>query len=269
VKQSTASTISFFTPFIQDIEASALPQRFTYPFDYQPHNLCLLAAKELQAYLQNQTSWEHNFGLIPNKEGKIIGKMFGVLLVKNVDDEVGYLSAFSGKLTGLNPHQKFVPSVFENAAKGGFLNEGMQELTRIIQQIKTLEAEQLDSNQPTIIALKAQRKAHSIALQNELFDQYHFLNQANETKSLRQVFEDTFQTNPPSGAGECAAPKLLQYAFQQEMQPLAIAEFWWGLSPKSAYWEHGSFYPVCHEKCEPILEHMLKGMAIDEKPKRK
>lgn len=73
-------------------------------------------------------------------------------------------------------------------------------------------------------------------------------------------------TKPPSGAGDCAAPKLLQYAFQQKMQPLAIAEFWWGLSPKSDFWKHGNFYPVCKQKCEPILSHMLKNIVLDEKP---
>ncbi|RZJ17244.1 MAG: pseudouridylate synthase, partial [Acinetobacter sp.] len=66
--------------------------------------------------------------------------------------------------------------------------------------------------------------------------------------------------NPPAGAGECAAPKLLQYAFQHHFKPLALTEFWWGQSPKSATWKHKHFYAPCKEKCGPILKHMLEGI---------
>ena len=69
---------------------------------------------------------------------------------------------------------------------------------------------------------------------------------------------------PPAGAGECAAPKLLQYAFQQQLTPLAMAEFWWGASPKSEMKKHQQYYPACSGKCQPILKHMLVGMQLDE-----
>lgn len=258
----------FFTPFDVPIEGYALPERFTYPFDYTPHPLCLLAAKQLQTYLNTQQDWEHNFGLEQNKEGTIIGKMFGVLLVRASNGEIGFLAAFSGKLAGSNVHNKFVPPVFDMLTEGSFLNTGMVALTHINQEIKSLELADRTRNKTAIETLKQQRRDNSIALQNKLFDQYHFLNQAGTSKSLRQIFQETLNTNPPSAAGECAAPKLLQYAFQHEMQPLALAEFWWGLSPKSDYWQHGQFYPACKEKCEPILSHMLSGMAMDEPPIR-
>jgi tRNA pseudouridine32 synthase/23S rRNA pseudouridine746 synthase len=64
-------------------------------------------------------------------------------------------------------------------------------------------------------------------------------------------------TKPPSGAGECAGPRLLQYAFEQNLKPLALAEFWWWQSPKSDFWQHEQFYPACKEKCAPILDFML------------
>src|SRR4051794_24529671 len=70
----------------------------------EPHPLCLLAAEQLQVYLQNQEEWQHNFGLTEGKEGSIIGKMFGVLVVRNQQNELGYLAAFSGKLGGSNHH---------------------------------------------------------------------------------------------------------------------------------------------------------------------
>ena len=131
---------------------------------------------------------------------------------------------------------------------------------------EAIEEQKPEAYAEQIQVLKTLRKSHSVSLQNEIFDQYHFLNQAGEEKSLREIFENAFYKNPPAGAGECAAPKLLQYAFQHQMQPIAMAEFWWGLSPKSDFWKHGHFYPACHEKCAPILAHMLSGIEMDEKP---
>ncbi len=117
-----------------------------------------------------------------------------------------------------------------------------------------------------IAALKKERKEKSSALQQKLFNQYAFLNQAGEEKSLGAIFQNTIHKTPPAGAGECAAPKLLQYAFAHQMRPVAMAEFWWGSAPKSAVRKQGQFYPACRGKCEPILAHMLDGMDLDENP---
>lgn len=228
-----------------------------------PHPLCLLAAQEIQEHLKTQTEWIHNFGLDERQEGKIIGKMFGILVVKNKNNEIGYLAAFSGKLAGGNHHAKFVPPVFDGLSDESFVNEGMIALGKIIEEINLLEAENKSENSKQIEALKEKRRNHSIALQNKIFDQYFFLNIAGETKSLRAIFEEEEYKNPPVGAGECAGPKMLQYAFQNNLIPLAIAEFWWGQSPKSETWVHQKFYPCCKEKCEPILKHMLEGLNLN------
>ena len=89
------------------------------------------------------------------------------------------------------------------------------------------------------------------------------MNQAGEIKSLLDIFQDKI---PIGGTGECAAPKLLQYAFQHKMKPLAMAEFWWGQSPKSEIRKHRNFYPACIGKCKPVLSHMLEGIEMDENP---
>ena len=263
--QTILSTDTAFSPFEETISVQSYPDRFTFPFDYQPHPLSLLAVDKLQEHLETQTEWQHNFGLTNDDKSTVIGKMFGVLVVETQKNEIGYLAAFSGKLAGGNHHSKFVPPIFDGMAEGGFLNAGMTELARINFKIKTLESEKLMSDHE-IRKLKLKRKEHSNALQNEIFDQYHFLNQAGETKSLIEIFSQANYKKPPAGAGECAAPKLLQYAFQNKMKPLAMAEFWWGLSPKSDFWKHQQFYPACQEKCAPILAHMLEGIAMDEKP---
>jgi tRNA pseudouridine32 synthase/23S rRNA pseudouridine746 synthase len=339
-----------FTNFTSSIEEYNLPERFTFPFYYQPHPLCTLAAKQLQQHLVTQTQWQHNFGLFDDPN-LIIGKMFGVLLVKNIQGELGFISAFSGKLAKQSQLQHFVPPIFDLLDKDSFflpvqvainkLNENIKrlqdepQLLTLKQQLITLQAKhalqfsqlksELIDNRKTrkiqrhtlhndldtaqtekglkelaqqsvydkwrlkdltnqsqqsigqlqvkvdaltekIAVLKTQRKTASAELQNRIFSQYQFLNKDLQPKSLVDIFADTALRIPPAGAGECAAPKLLQYAFQQQLTPLAMAEFWWGASPKSEIKKHQQFYPACTGKCQPILKHMLAGMQLDENP---
>lgn len=257
------SASAYFTPFDAPVPAAVVPRHFVSPFNQRPHPLAVLAAQQLQDYIRHQQDWEHNFGLTGSKDAVVIGKMFGVLVVQNEAGVLGYLSAFSGKLAGANHHPGFVPPVYDSLADSGFLNKGMTELTRINEQIALLENQGARQNEKDILLLKTTRKNHSYALQHQLYEQYHFLNQASETKSLLALFAQAAYKNPPAGAGECAAPKLLQYAFQHRMKPVAIAEFWWGMSPKSDYWQHGQYYPACEEKCRPILAHMLTGLELE------
>ncbi|MFD2890569.1 pseudouridine synthase [Flavobacterium chuncheonense] len=336
-----------FQLFQDDISGIALPENFTFPFYYEPHQLSILAAKQLQAYLENEADFEHNFGLVANQEGLVIGKMFGVLVCQNENGELGYLWAYSGKLAESNHHDYFVPPVFDMLQHDGFFKkeeEVLNAINREIEQLKkdsnyiaaksklaTTETEaQVDIQRqkeriktlkvardtkrntlaPTlsqadlsqletelseeskkesillkkmikywnyqienakkelltftskIAELKALRKQKSNALQKQLFDSYSFLNQFKELKSVGEIFD----INPPAGAGECAAPKLLHYAFQHHLKPIALAEFWWGQSPNSEIRKHKQFYPACKSKCEPILAHMLEGIQMDENP---
>ena len=340
-----------FISFESPIEGIPLPERFTFPFYYEPHPLCLIAAEELQAHLKSQTDWEHNFGLEEGQDGMIIGKMFGVLVVENETGELGYLAAFSGKLADANHHPRFVPPVFDMLTEDGFFNEGMLELNAMTEVINDLQKSESLSKakenflsvkdaalkameklrlekveakrQRKIRRLKAQeeldqdafdtfnqslineslqlkyefsqankswnskihqaqqiedalldeirerkreRKAASGRLQKRLFDNYQFLNILGESKSVLDIFDKTHGKQPPSGSGECAAPKLLNYAFNHNLRPICMAEFWWGSSPSSEIRKHGFFYPACRGKCEPILSHMLIGMEIDDNP---
>lgn len=339
-----------FTPFKASIDAYTLPERFTFPFYYEPHPLCLLAADELQQHLETQTEWQHNFGLAGDK-ATAIGKMFGVLLVENAQGEIGYLSAFSGKMADKNLLPNFVPPVFDMLAEDSFFLAEQQEINRINNQLEELESnpeiaelekqlkaeqgagsKELEAHRSMMIearkvrkarraaadevlapeelrelkkqlsqesvieklqlrdlklhweeristleqrlcdltvdikALRKERKTLSAALQKKLFEQYRFLNVNGVEKDLNDLFANTTRQIPPAGAGECAAPKLLQYAFKWGMKPLAMAEFWWGASPKSEIRQHKNFYPACKGKCQPILEHMLEGIEMDENP---
>jgi tRNA pseudouridine32 synthase/23S rRNA pseudouridine746 synthase len=100
-------------------------------------------------------------------------------------------------------------------------------------------------------------------LQKTLFEKYQFLNQQKEEKGLLDIFNNP-AIKPPAGAGDCSAPKLLQYAFQNHLTPIAMAEFWWGISPNSEIRKHKNFYPSCQSRCKPILTHMLEGIKMDE-----
>ena len=351
MNRQTTKEETCFTYFQEDIYSYPLPEKFNYPFYYDPNPLALIAAKELQKHLQDQNEWEHNFGIDQNQQGLVIGKMFGILVVKNKAGEIGYLSAFSGKLAGQNHHSRFVPPVFDILTENGLFRTGEKVINAINSQIESLEQnpdyleliQQIDSktnyfnekveeirnnnreakqirNQRRkeaianlsseeyenllvelgkesvynqyylkdvsrnynreldgirkkkdeftniIEQLKEERRVKSSALQRKLFDQYSFLNQLGEKKSLLQIFEHTTDLFPPAGAGECAAPKLLHYAFSHQMKPIVLAEFWWGQSPSADIKKHGNFYPACRGKCEPILGHMLEGMNVEENP---
>ena len=338
----------YFSTPITDVK---LPHKFTFPFYYEPHALCKIATNEVQNYLKTQTDFQHNFGLDTPNIGIGIGKMFGVLIVKNQQNEIGYISAVSGKLAEKNSHKLFIPPVYDMLIKDSYylkekavLNdlsigisklESTTEFHELIERYKSegkraaidirekkeelkaaknerdlrrtkarseltveayaafeialntesLKAKQFFNNvnrywdhiltpfKEKIVALKKEiidektkRKNKSIALQLYISDQYHFLNSKKEIKNLSQLFADTPVENLPAGSGECAAPKLLQYAFLNDLKPIAMAEFWWGQSPNKEIRKHKHFYPACQGKCKPILTHMLGGIELDKNP---
>ena len=322
-----------FTTSISDIP---LPERFTYPFCYTPHPLCVMAAEEVQHYLSKQSDWQEELSQ---------GKMFGVLIVQTEDGSIGYLTAFSGILAGKNIHPYFVPPVYDLLQPQGFFKIEEENISAINRRIRRLEEDKkyidLRSNltqtiqsaqdalsiaktqlkeakdkrellrktgqlnakeeaeliresqfqkaeykrlerswkdkiaslqveagnwEKQIQELKTERKVRSAALQQQLFEQFRMLNYRGEAITLCDIFEQTVHKTPPAGAGECAAPKLLQQAYLHHWKPIAMAEFWWGNSPKNEVRHHGYYYPACKGKCEPILRHMLQGLEVEANP---
>lgn len=223
-------------PLSTDIEK---PERFTYPFCYEPHPLCLLAAEEVKRELATMQLTE--------------GKMFGVLVVSQETDDrsLGFLAAYSGLLEGHNDWPYFVPPVFDAQQPDGHFKQTERE-----------------------ISLTPNSKKMSQDLQLWLFHQYQFLNARGEVKDLINVWQDYHCSPkiknkyplPPGGTGDCCAPKLLQYAYQHDLKPVCMAEFWWGPSAKNDVRHHGQFYPACRGKCKPILTWMLQGLDVDPNP---
>ena len=133
-----------------------------------------------------------------------------------------------------------------------------------IQWAEQLQAvqDQLDDIEAEIITIKTERTEKSRVLHRRVFETYVLNNRLGETRPMTDFFEGM----PPAGAGDCAGPKLIQYAHQHGLYPLALAEFWWGASPASGIRHHGHFYPACRGKCHPILPFMLSGLEVEAEP---
>lgn len=215
------------------------PERFTFPFCYEPHPLCILAAEEVKREIERINPTE--------------GKMFGVMVVQEGDSRLAFLAAYSGLLEGRNDWDYFVPPVFDAQQPDGYF--------------KTREREIMQS--------EAHRQM-SQDLQLWLFRQYRMLNARGQVRDLVEIWQDYHPSPrirskyplPPGGTGDCCAPKLLQYAYQHGLKPVCMAEFWWGSSPKSEVRHHGEFYPACRGKCKPVLTWMLQGLDVDPDPEK-
>lgn len=173
-------------------------------------------------------------------------------------------------LSALETTALFAELAKESVAEKNELNH----LKALSQEKIAVVESQLNHAKKQVDNIKEQRKALSIQLQKTIFEQYQFLNALGEVSNVIELFSSPatdesltqqFQSIP-SGAGDCAAPRLLNYAYQHHYQPIAMAEFWWGNSPKSAIRKHQHIYPACHSKCHPILTHMLKGLNVDDNP---
>ena len=179
----------------------------------------------------------------PESELHTCGKMFGVLIYNDAND-ANYLTAFSAKLDGSYYHDGFVPPVY-----------AMTE-------------------EPV-----GKSKEESRRLQRLLFANYRLVNGRGESRNLQEIFanekpivpkEEWFsraengklkaERIPPSGAGECCAPKLLQYALTHGLKPLQLAEFWVGAPSKTEIRQEGQYYAPCSGRCGPILRHMTQGL---------
>ena len=320
--------------FKKDISVVEAPGRFNNPFYYSPHPLCVMAAQEVRAMLSSDSA-------VAADAAK--GKMFGVLVVRDGDGVLGYLTAFSGLLAGRNNVPGFVPPVFDLQSPTGYFKQEEGEISALNRRIKETECsdeyvtavaavtdtkcameqqlaamrddmrlgkqrrnelratgaltpdeeaalvresqfQKAELKRATarwqqqvagceaavapfkelIASMKKERKRRSAALQRWLFEQFKVLNAGGCEKSLLDIFAAHSGIIPPGGAGECAAPKLLQYAYLNSLTPIAVAEFWVGASPQGEVRRDGCFYGACKSKCEPILGFMLQGLDVEE-----
>lgn len=253
-----------------------------YPFCYEPDSLSMLAVEGVKSYILSHPEW------LPLLQE---GKMFGVLVVEKKHEDVkdgkvrkavelGFLAAYSGQVDILEGEDYFVPPVFDYLQPDGYFKNEENEISRINKNICILENGIYSDNSvynehivnrgiyPDIDSLKLERKSRSQALQRWLFSHFVMLNANGEKRNLLDIFSETPLKFPPSGAGECCAPKLLQYAYLHGLRPVRIAEFWWGNSPRKEIRHHLHFYPACRGRCLPILTFMMQGLDVEEDPQQ-
>ena len=232
------------------------PERFTYPFCYEPHPLCQLAAGEVQQYIGSCDEI---------REDADRGKMFGVLVVE-YEDGLAYLAAYSGLLAGRNDWSFFVPPVYDAQQPDGYFKTKEREISELSHSALNIS--------PSTLLPPPSSKQLSQQLQEWLFHQYQLLNARGETKDLVDIWQDYYSRPklrekfplPPGGTGDCCAPKLLQYAYKQGLKPVCMAEFWWGATTKTELRQHLNYYPACRGKCKPVLTWMLQGLEVDPDP---
>jgi tRNA pseudouridine32 synthase/23S rRNA pseudouridine746 synthase len=322
--------------------ADEIPAIMPSPFAHMPHPLAKRACDILQRRLTTETHWPQDF-FSPNG-----GKMFGVLVVRDKNDQIGFLCAFSGMMNGQWLLPGFAPPLFNLAEQNRYLPAGRDELALLAEQLLVLEnadkraelqqkiaqmqqqrdqalaelkqqhkaakvirkqqrlalqsvtdeverqtqmealalasqhhkraarnasqhwleklqhlQQQLDLFEQQIAAIKEARTEKSRMLHKRVFAAYLLTNHLNEQQAMPHFFDES---KPPAGAGDCAGPKLIHYAHQHHLQPIALAEFWWGTSPAAGVRHHGHFYPACRGKCRPILPFMLRGLELEPEP---
>ena len=205
---------------------------FTYPFCYTPAPDIVAASQRIIDSLDQSLLIQE-------------GKMLGVLKVEDEKGAVDYLYAFSGTVGGRAVLPGFVPPIYDLTEPEGYFRRREAEISAM--------------------PAGPERAAASAELQAWLFEQYRVSNARGETLSIREVFARRGLV-PPGGTGDCAAPKLLQYAYDHKLTPIAMGEFWYGASPASEVREQGRFYPSCTGKCGPLLSFMLEGLEVEPNP---
>ena len=303
------------------------------PFYYTPDAISIEAADAVRALIAEHVEWSEEVDS---------GKMFGALVVRDEQGELGFLAAYSGQIAGRSDWEGFVPAVFDYLQPDGYFAVHEREISGINHRIDNMlsdkeylhdvellhrrderdasetadfqqrmrtaklrrderRATATDAEREEMIResqwmkaelkrirrrqqaereslaarvvqieqevelLKKQRQQQSDNLQRWLFTHFVMLNGRGEKRTLLDIFADS-GIIPPSGAGECCAPKLLQYAFLHDLQPLRIVEFWQGASPIGEIRHHDHYYPACRSKCLPILRYMLQGIDVQPNP---
>lgn len=320
--------------FDTDISENDIPKEFTFPFEYVPHKLTILAAQTVYSCIANDIQFGNDL---------YTGKMFGVLVVKNQVGKVGFLAGFSGNINGNNEYRYFVPPICDLLSPHNFFKKEEAEISaintkivsiehsneyvelrnklslqqrvngdildakkqllksekkrrerermaisdddteqlnrlisesqrqkadykrlekRLLAELKDIESE-LKTIQKQIDNLKKERKTRSANLQERIFKEFILLNAKGERKSVYDIFLNTKEQIAPAGTGECALPKMLQYAYLKGYTPLCMGEFWWCEGENNQMRKHKHFYPSCKGKCEPILSFMLQGLKIE------
>lgn len=180
--------------------------------------------------------------------------MFGVMRARTAAGQEQWRSAFSGQVDGVWELQGWAPPLFDVQAWRALERAHDPEIQALTRKIDSLAP-----GCPSRGELQAQRKAKSHALLDAYIDLYQIPALAGAISGLRPLFGDK---RPPTGSGDCCAPKLLAVAAREGLRVLGLSEIFLGASPRSGSRVCGTISPPCKPRCGPILEFMLCPDAV-------
>lgn len=185
--------------------------------------------------------------------GPARGKMFGIMVCRKPDGSLTTLKAFSGQYNGEWIVEGWMPPLFDPERWHSVNHSPEREIKRLGKEIDAA-----GPATPQGKALMNERKRRSQDLMKALHQLYRIHNFRAQIRPLEEVFSG--QNGIPNGTADCCAPKLLNFAAQNDLLPLGLSEFYYGRNNKQGTRQHGEFYAPCKEKCGPILGYMLCGV---------
>lgn len=181
--------------------------------------------------------------------GSARGQMFGVLVCKDTLGNEVVLKAFSGQYNGQYMIEGWVPPALDTTSYQTIVDASVQSFNEIERKI-----EEFCGDTAIISRLEASRKLLSQETQRRIFQLYRLCCADSSVKTLEDIFSDRM---PPTGTGDCCAPKLLSHAYKNGLLPISMVEWYYGAPNRSNGRENKHFYPPCEERCKPLLEAIL------------
>lgn len=180
------------------------------------------------------------------------GIMIGVLVAKNSVQENKILFTVSGisrKIEGKFHDAIFIEPIVSNRKIMSALQKNDKKIHLLTEKLKSCRKEDIQELQLHRSTLTSE----SLEKVHELYSFYCF---DGKIRSLKQICKNQL---PPTGTGDCCAPKLLNFAFKNNLTPLSMCEVFYGRSTEKKI--SGCKYSPCDERCGLILPEIL-GLKI-------
>ena len=159
-----------------------------------------------------------------------------------------------------NPFQEksfFVPSIAASEKIEAALEENDLKIHQLTEQINNLSL--VNKSSPERKNLIAERTSLTDASLKKVFSLYSFTRFDGKKISLDEIIRQHGGKLPPTGTGDCCAPKLLSFAFEKQLEIVSMDEVYFGRS--TAHKQNGTSYAPCDERCGYILPSIL-GIEI-------
>ena len=180
-----------------------------------------------------------------SEERKGHGIMVGALVCVNAAGERVVLHAVSGITYSVNGTVTPIASPKEIETALAKNDAEIHELTK-----KINEGQEELKKERTLLTDESLRNVFSL---------YTFTRFDGKKITLNEIIQAHDGKLPPTGTGDCCAPKLLSYAFEHNLTPISMDEVFYGRDTKNK--TNGTSYPPCDERCGYILPYIL-GLEI-------